>query len=178
MMEYIFRLFLTLNSLLISLMVFLIKEQIVINSLHPPLSNLPNIITYMLYFDVILIITWLSIHFTNYLSVDTISSISVIEPANDAFLPSYLGYFFVALSVPNFELFLVVFGIICIFIFHSRISYFNPIFFLFGFNFYYIITNKSAKVLLITQKQLKDPRNVAFNNLKRINNYTFVDVGR
>ena len=180
MMEYIFKFFLTLNSLLLSLMVFLIKEEIVINSLHPCLSNSPNIITYILYFVIILITTWLSMQLTNSLDTDEIDegSISVIEPANDAFLPSYLGYFFVALSVPNIEVFLYVFGIICVFIFYSRISYFNPIFFLFGFNFYYIVNNKNIKVLLITRRQLKEPKNAVFNNLKRINNYTFMDMER
>ena len=65
-----------------------------------------------------------------------------------------------------------------IFIFYSRISYFNPIFFLFGFNFYYIMNNKNIKVLLITRRQLKEPKNAVFNNLKRINNYTFIDMGQ
>ena len=179
-MEHTFKFFLTLNSLLLSLIVFLIKEEIVINSLHPYLSSLPKIITYILYFVVIIIFTWLSLQLTNFLSVDTIEagSISVVEPANDSFLPSYLGYFFVALSVPNIDVFFYVFGIIFIFIFYSRISYFNPIFFLFGFNFYYIMNNKNIKVLLITRRQLKEPKNAVFNNLKRINNYTFIDMER
>jgi len=179
-MERIFKFVLTLNSLLLSLMVFLIKEEIVINSLYPYLQSLPDIISYILYFLVVLILTWLSMQLIKFLGTDTIEagSISIIEPANDAFLPSYLGYFFVALSIPNIEVFLYVFGIICIFIFYSRISYFNPIFFLFGFNFYYIMNNKNIKVLLITRKQLKEPKNAAFNNLKRINNYTFMDMER
>lgn len=180
MIEYIFKFCLTLNSLLLSLVVFLIKEGIVINSLYPYLSSLPDIISYILYLSVVLIFTGLSMRLINFLGTDTIDagSISVIEPANDAFLPSYLGYFFVALSIPNIEVFLYVFGIIYIFIFYSRISYFNPIFFLFGFNFYYLVNNKNIKVLLITRKQIKEPKSAAFNNLKRINNYTFMDMER
>lgn len=180
MIEYIFKLFLTLNSLLLSLMVFLIKEEITINPLHPYLSTLPAVISYLLYFGIVVLLTLISIRLTDSLDTDTIDklSISVIEPANDAFLPSYLGYFFVALSAPNIEVFLYVFGIICVFIYHSRISYFNPIFFLVGFNFYYITNNKNTKVLIITRKQLKEPKNVEFKNLKRINNYTFMDMER
>lgn len=180
MIEYIFKLFLTLNSLLLSLMVFLIKEETTINPLHPYLSSLPAVISYLLYFGIVVLLTLISIRLTDSLDTDTIDklSISVIEPANDAFLPSYLGYFFVALSAPNIEVFLYVFVIICIFIYHSRISYFNPIFFLIGFNFYYITNNKNNKVLIITRKQLKEPKNVEFKNLKRINNYTFMDMER
>jgi hypothetical protein len=180
MIEYIFKLFLTLNSLLLSLMVFLIKEEITINPLHPYLSSLPAVIFYLLYFGFIFLLTLISIHLTNFLDTDTIDklSISAIEPANDAFLPSYLGYFFVALSAPNIEVFFCVFGLICVFIYHSRISYFNPVFFLIGFNFYYITNNKNTKVLIITRKQLKEPKNAEFKTLKRINNYTFMDMER
>jgi hypothetical protein len=178
--DHLFKLFLTLNSLALSLLVFLIKEEVTINSVHSYLSILPAIVSYIFYFEIVLVLTWASMHLTKSLETDTIdkTSISVIEPANDAFLPSYLGYFFVALSAPNIEVFLYVFGIICVFIYHSRISYFNPIFFLDGFNFYYIMNNKSTKILLITRKQLKEPQNVEFDNLKRINNYTFMDSSR
>lgn len=180
MIDYLFKLFLTLNSLALSLLVFLIKEEVTINSVHSYLSILPAIISYLFYFEIVLVLTWASMHFTKCLETDTIdkTSISVIEPANDAFLPSYLGYFFVALSAPNIAVFLYVFGIICVFIYHSRISYFNPIFLLIGFNFYYITTNNNTKILVITQKQLKEPKNAEFNNLKRINNYTFMDMER
>ncbi|MDY0387530.1 MAG: hypothetical protein RBT65_10465 [Methanolobus sp.] len=180
MIDTFFKLLLTLNSLALSLLVFLIKEEVTINPLHSYLSILPAIISYIFYFGIVLVLTWISMYLTNSLDTDTIdkNSISVIEPANDAFLPSYLGYFFVALSVPNIEVFLYVFGIICVFIYHSRISYFNPIFFLIGYNFYYITNNKNTKILLITRKQLKEPKNAEFDNLKRINNYTFMDIGR
>lgn len=177
-MSYVFRLFLTFTSLMLSLVIFCVNQEIVINSLHPYLSNLPNIVSYMLYLVFVFKITWISIWLSKFLGLDTLdgSSITSIEPANDAFLPSYLGYFFVALSVTSIEMFIFVFGIICIFIFHSRISYFNPVFFLFGFNFYYVVNNMGIKVLLITRKQIKDPANEIFNKLRRVNNYTFIDM--
>ena len=177
-MEHIFKLFLTINSLLLSLMVFFIKEGIVVNSLYPFFLNLPNIISYVIYFIIIILFTKLSLFLIHFLDTDTIkaSSISSIEPANDAFLPSYLGYFFVALSVPNIEVFICIFAIIAIFIFSSRISYFNPIFFLFGYHFYYVVDNKNIKVLLITRKHLKEPKKASFQEIKRINDYTFIDI--
>jgi hypothetical protein len=71
-----------------------------------------------------------------------------------------------------------VFGIIFIFVLFSRISYFNPLFFLFGYNFFYVVNSDKIKVLLITKKQLKNPKDVKFENIKRINNYTFMDMGK
>lgn len=177
-MGCIFKFFLTLNSLSLSLMVFCIKEEFVLNSLHTYLSNLPNIISYVVYFLIIVMSTKRIIRLIRFLDTDTIEagSISTIEPANDAFLPSYLGYFFVALSVPNIEVFLYIFGIIGIFVFSSRISYFNPIFFLFGYHFYYVVNNKNIKVLIITRKRLKEPKRASLQELKRINDYTFIDM--
>lgn len=112
------------------------------------------------------------------LSDDSIEedTLTNIEPANDAFLPSYLGYFFVALSVPDIKMFFVIFGIIAIFIYYSRISYFNPIFFIFGFKFFYVINSNNVKVLLITKKELKTTQSASFSHLKRITNYTFIDI--
>lgn len=181
-MSSIFKIFLTVNSLLLSFLVFAVKEKYVVKEIviqrfgiHYPL---PEYVSYVSYFLLILLLTWVSIKLANFLNTDQIKngSIESIEAANDMFLPSYLGYFFVALSVPNVTMLMLVFGIISIFVFYSRISYFNPIFFLFGFNFYYIVNSNKVKILLITKKQLKKPKDAEFTNLKRINNYTFIDM--
>ena len=178
-MNYLFKFLLTINSLSLSLIVFLIKDGMVMNSLHHNLSNLPALISYTLYFVIIILFTFAILLLIRFLDTDVIEpgSLVSIEPANDAFLPSYLGYFFVALSVPNFEIFIAVFSIIGIFIFSSRISYFNPIFFLFRYYFYYVKTNDCNKILLISKRILKNPKKLSFNKIKRINDYTFIDIG-
>ena len=104
MMNYVFKLLLTINSLSLSLMVFLIKEGVTINSLHPYLSN-------VIYFIIIILFTAVILFFIRFLDNDVIEqgNISAIEPANDALLPSYLGYFTIALIVPNIEIFICVF---------------------------------------------------------------------
>lgn len=181
-MSTVFKIFLTVNSLLLSFLVFAVKEKLVLKEIVIQKFNiqysLPDYASYIGYAIVILLFTWLSIKLAKNLDTDHIQngSIQSIEAANDMFLPSYLGYFFVALSVPSLEIFVLVFGIISVFIFYSRISYFNPIFFLFGFNFYYITNSNKVKILIITKKQLKKPHDVEFVNLKRINNYTFIDM--
>lgn len=198
-MSYIFRFFLIISSLSLSFVIFAINKKMTIESLDQyfyivcsyliekkitaefivnNLYELLNIVSYSIYFLVIIVLSAISIFFIRFLSDDSIeeNTLSNIEPANDAFLPSYLGYFFVALSVPDIQVFFVVFGIIAIFIFYSRISYFNPIFFLFGFNFYYVTNINNVKVLLITKRQLKKTQDIEFTELKRITNYTFIDT--
>ncbi len=198
-MSYIFRVFLVLNSLSFSFFIFaihtkitlewldlfvcnictvLVKKDILIEFIANNFHTLSHITSYIFYFSCILLLSLLSIHFIKSLSNDTIEkdTLTNIEPANDAFLPTYLGYFFVALSVTDINMFMVVFGIIAIFIYYSRISYFNPLFFLFGFKFYYVINSDNVKVLLITKKELKTTFNTEFKQLKRITNYTFIDT--
>lgn len=198
-MSYIFRLFLIINSLSLSFLIFAIDKKVTLEWMEPIFCNICsfavgkniltefignnfyimlNISSYLFYFTCIILLSIVSVYFIKFLSSDSIEqdTLTNIEPANDAFLPSYLGYFFVALSVPDIEIFFVVFGIIAIFIFYSRISYFNPIFFIFGFKFFYVINSNNVKVLLITKKELKTTKSAKFDQLKRITNYTFIDT--
>lgn len=157
----------------------------VLNNLYPCLSQLPHWISYLVYFLIPVILTLVSLIMSKYLSNDsfentitdgvTKSSIKEIEQANNAYLPSYLGYFFVALSVPYCSTMLFVFGILFLFTFLSQTLYFNPLFLIFGYHFYYLTTSRNIKIFVITRKQLKDPEELEFPKLKRINNFTFID---
>lgn len=98
-----------------------------------------------------------------------------VEYANDAFLPSYLGYFFVALDVPNLETLCFVYPLIFVFTFLSQTLYFNPLFLVFGYHFYNLTTVNNVRVFMITKKKFKDPKTISFPSLKRINDFTFID---
>ena len=200
-MSYIFRFFLIINSLSLSFLVFTINKEITLEWIKPVFYNiitlaiknnimtefigdnffkLLNLSSYIFYLICICILSIISIYLIRFLSSDSIEedTLTNIEPANDAFLPSYLGYFFVALSVSDIEMFSVVFLIIAVFIYFSRISYFNPMLFIFGFKFFYVINSNNVKVLLITKKELKTTESARFDHLKRITNYTFIDTER
>lgn len=97
------------------------------------------------------------------------------EYANDAFLPSYLGYFFVALDVPNFETFYFVYPIIFLFTFLSQTLYFNPLFLLFNYHFYNLTTDNNVRIFMITKQKFKDPKNIEFIGVSRINDFTYID---
>lgn len=98
-----------------------------------------------------------------------------IELANNSFLPSYLGYFFIALGIEKIDTLLIIFLILFIFTFLSQTLYFNPIFLVFGYHFYFIKNVNDVKIFLISKKQLKKPNDIDFLKLKRINHYTFID---
>ena len=142
MLNFIFRLLLTFNATSLILVVYAVKGRYVLSCLFPKLDFFPDYISYLVYFLIPIILTFISLIVANGLDSDSIefekeeykekginSPIKEIEQANNAFLPSYLGYFFVALSVPYCDTLIFVFGILFIFTFLSQTLYFNPLFY-------------------------------------------------
>ena len=96
MLNYLFRIFLAFNSTSLLLVVYCIKSGTTLQIL-PPCFHVPNYVSYWIYILAVLFLTLLSLLCSNFLAKGDIvqGNIESIEYANDAFLPSYLGYFFV-----------------------------------------------------------------------------------
>ncbi|AWP26690.1 hypothetical protein B9D94_08695 [Paenibacillus sp. Cedars] len=176
----LFRLFLTFNATSLIIVVYLIKERYLLKDILPFFSVVPDFVTFVLYFCIPLLFTYISLILSKFLDDDSIQSndhpaIKEVEQANNTFLPSYLGYFFVALSVTHHETLIFVFFILFLFTFLSQTLYFNPLYLVFGYQFYYVTTDTNVKVFIITKRTLKNPSKLDFPNLKRINNFTFID---
>ncbi|MHA6253216.1 hypothetical protein ACXYMZ_14990 [Oceanobacillus sp. CAU 1775] len=189
-----YRLLLTFNSTSLIIVIFFVKEQVTIQWSNK-LSFVPDVVSYALYFCLPIIFTLISLILAKFLAKDSlekteksiksengqeqtfkISKIIEVEQANNAFLPSYLGYFFVALSVPYYETLIFIFLVLFLFTFFSQTLYFNPLFLLFGYHFYYLTTVNRTKIFLITRKSLKNPDDINLPKLRRINNFTFIDL--
>ena len=183
-MNLLFRLFLAFNSTSLILVVYLIKRGKLINSLLPRMHDLPHWVSYLIYILITILFTYISLLFSRWLDFDSVESekgespIKAIELANNSFLPSYIGYFFVALSIPNFITLFFVFLILFTFTFLSQTLYFNPLFLLFGYHFFYLTTHNEIRVFLITKKKLKNPNSINFPSLRRINDFTFIDTDK
>ena len=170
MMKLIYRVLLTANSIILLLMVYFVKEKIWI--------KIFGIYTVILYALIPLCLAFICILLSHLLSNDCMNGdILGIELANDAYLPSYLGYFFVALSIPTKDILtlLFVFSILFLFVFCSQALYYNPLFLILGYKFYYVTNSKSMKIFIISKRELRICDSFTFNKLKRINNYTFID---
>lgn len=183
MINFLYRLFLTFNSTSLIIVIFLVKNQVTIKWLDARFFA-PDYISYILYLLTPVIFTYISLLLANLLAEDSIekennnSVIKEVELANNAFLPSYLGYFFVALSIPLYETLIFIFIILFIFTFFSQSLYFNPLFLLFGYQFYYLTTSNNVRIFLITKKSFKNPNEINLPHLKRINDFTFLDLRR
>jgi hypothetical protein len=141
------------------------------------LATWPNFVSYLIYLAIPILLTGFSIWLSKWLGCDSFEQgeVESIEHANNSFLPSYLGYFFVALSIGNWETLGFVYGVLFIFTFLSQALYFNPLFLLFRFEFYNIKTKSGTAIFLISRYKYKKPDEINIPKAYRINNYTFIE---
>lgn len=174
-MNFILRLFLTTSSVSFFVIVFMIYNEIYFYKYE--LGDWWHIIIGV-YLLIPFIATFISLLLCKLLSHDTIGSAKSIETSNNDFLANYLAFFFVALSIEDksMVLFWVIFGMTVIFTFVSRVSYFNPMFLIFGFHFYYVQTSDEVKVMVISRRKLKKPSDFEAITVRRINDYTFIEI--
>ena len=172
-MNFILRLFLTFSAISFFVIVFLVQNQI-----NPYAYQLGSYywVTYIAYMLIPFILTFISLGICKLLSKSSLQKVISVETSNNDFLANYLAFFFVALSVKEMPVFWVVFGMTVMFTFFSRVSYFNPIFLVFGYNFYYVHTNENVKVMIISRKKLKSPSTFEPMKVRRINDYTFIEM--
>lgn len=181
-MNLLFRLLLTFNATSLLLLIYLVQKGVTLSKLFPAcpfVATWPNFVSYLIYLAIPIILTGVSILLSKLLGSDAFKKgeVESIEHANNSFLPSYLGYFFVALSIGNWETLGFVYGVLFIFTFLSQALYFNPLFLLFGFEFYNIKTKSGTAIFLISRNKYKKPDEIDIEKAHRINNYTFIERG-
>lgn len=177
--NFVFRLLLTFNATSLLVIVFCIQQGYSLDYFfqHASGSLWAGNISFIFYISVPLILTWLSLRLSRLLPKDDFKSgeVEAIEHANNSFLPSYLGYFFVALSIPNWETLIFVYGMLFVFTLLSQALYFNPLFLIFGYEFYNIRTKTGTAIFLISRERYKKPSAVSIDTAFRINDYTFIE---
>lgn len=110
---------------------------------------------------------------------------SEIEIAEPKYIPIYIAYFVIALSIPKIEyngwiVFWVVFVMIYFLILRGKFSSFNPYILFCGYNFYEVLVDAGKdrtkyKIFLISKQTIKSFKDN--NNLIRLNDFTFLDKG-
>lgn len=169
-----FNLMLSLSASAYVVVVFLIKEGITFSFLPQKLEY----ISYIIYLMAPVLVAWLCLRLSKHLSVCGMEcQIEEIELASHSFLPNYLGYFFVALSIPNVTTLIYVYAVIFVFTHLSQALSFNPLFLLFRYQFYFVTGEDGTKIFLITKQKMKVYQDAELNNLRRINDFTFIDMG-
>ena len=170
-MRRLFKFLLAANSIMIMAVIHLIKESIWI-------CNYKGV-SIGLYITIPVVLAGCCLLLSNGLSTDSADGgFSNVELANDNYMPSYLGYFFVALSIGDMRVLLVVFCILLVFLLCSQNLYYNPLFLLYGYKFYYVTSKSGMRMFIISKREIKEAEGLKFSNLRRINNFTFIDKER
>lgn len=179
MANFLFRILLTFNATSLLLIVYGIQKKVTLHDLYPNkvTCQLPDYASYLTYALIPVALTGVSILLSSFLGRDDfkLGSVKSIEHANNSFLPSYLGYFFVALSIPDAQTLAFVYSILFIFTLLSQALYFNPLFLLFGYEFYNVTTASGVTLFLISREKYKVPANITIESVRRINDYTFIE---
>lgn len=169
-MKKIYRILLACNSIIIFFVVYLIKSHVMI----PVLKY--EWLSYFLYIVCTVVFSRICLLLARFLPDEILNGgIKEAELADGSYLPSYLGYFFVALSISDISTMMWIGGIIFVFISFSQTLYFNPMFLLFGYRFYYLTMDNGMKLFVLTKVPIKKVKELHFDRLKRINEYTFID---
>lgn len=169
MFKLIFRLFLTLSATSWLIAVYGIKSGW-------SMCDIPDGVVYVGLLLVPVALSLISLVFVPCFDDDNIGNCVECTLADQEFLPVYLGYFFVALSVGDDVTLCFIFGIVFLFTFLAQTQYFNPIFLLFGYHFYHVSTKKGTRVFVIARGEvIRSAEDARFGVLKRINNTTYIE---
>lgn len=172
-MNLIFRLLLTMNATSWMLFIYAVKDRE-----WTICSKISNNITCFILLLMPVVLSIISIFISGFLSSDNIKECEEFNLADNEYLPTYLGYFFLSLSIPDRRTLLVLYLIVSLFTFLSQTQYFNPIFLLFGYHYYHILTKRGTRVFVISRsKVIRNKDNISFEHLRRINDTTYIERG-
>ena len=108
----------------------------------------------------------------------TSENIKEINADNSGFLAMILGYIFVGLSINNIYALLVVMGFLLIFNMAGNSYIYNPIFYLFGYKYYYVTSTDRIKILIMSKQRIRLGDIVTFPEVHCLNDYTYIDISK
>ncbi len=176
MKEFLLINFLCIASFSGFVCLFLIKSGIVFLEDIPRFPGIVDIPwAYMVYLAVPLILAYLSVFFLKKMSQDDSLKVegNEIVPVEGNFLPTYIGMYVIALSLPvNVNGILITLFLFILWFRIGTVAYFNPFLSLLGYRYYAVKSTGNKTITIITkEKDIKQASEI--KNLVRINNYTF-----
>lgn len=149
-------------------------------------KKLEYTLEYKMYLGILMLLSSLLISYffirlcERYFSGETMTC-KAIEVAEPKYIPIYIAYFVISLSISDIPTFLVVFILIFFLILLGKFSYFNPYLLFMGYNFYEVESSSSDskdsvkyKIFLISKRKIKTIK--TYQKLIRLNDFTFLDT--
>lgn len=168
-MNFIYKLLLTINATSWMGIIYAIKEGWTIGKIPVWLFGIVLLV-------IPVILSGCSLLLTKKFGKESLTECTEVSLADGEFLPVYLGYFFVSVGVSEDLTMFIVSAIVFVFTFISQTQYFNPIFLLFGYHYYHILTRNGTKIFVMKRGNVaRKASELSLVNLRRINDTTFIE---
>ena len=103
--------------------------------------------------------------------------ITELDADNSGLLAMILAYVFVGLSINNGWTLIVVLCFLIVFNLCGSSHIYNPLFYLFGYHYYYVSSSKT-KYLVMTKTKHPLGSHADFSNCYCMNDYTYIDMSK
>lgn len=138
--------------------------------------QIPAWVCGIIYLIIPVMLSLLSLFLFRFSGDDKLTKCQELSLADNEFLPVYLGYFFLSVGINEDITMIFVYSIAFVFTFLSQTQYFNPIYLLFGYHYYHILTTEGTRIFVIKRgKVIRNKSYIYFENLKRINDTTYIE---
>lgn len=191
MIRFIKQVLITVDALLLMIYVYTFNQvmrsdvediaiiKVIIKSLNFSCVDVIIFVLALMAFGLVLIVSYIILKICKIDSNDIVNNVVELREVTNEYMPIYLGYVFVAVSINNNIVFIMVFLILFIILFETQIVAFNPMFCLLGYHYYRIKTfqsTKSIEVFVMSKRNnIKDYNELQFQKLSKINEFTYID---
>lgn len=172
------------SSTLLVASLYFVKCQIIFSIFG--YNWIDTIVTYSIFFGIPILLSIICIHLVKKICpIDSLQKpIKRIGSANKDYLPVYLSYFFVSLSIPNDDNVGILWSVLLVFIFiigifTSKINtyYFNPLLLLFGYKFYNVTSYNGIELFIISKRTIrKNDSCITFKKLCKVTEFVYIEI--
>lgn len=180
----LFRLFYVTVSFLLLIAIYLINHSITLGLIMKRLGinycdiDLPNWLSYAFFLACVVLSSLVVVGRFKSLNdkIDLeVNQINNISPTGDNFVASFFAYIFLGLSINNCYMLAVIFITLVIMCLSTQMYLYNPLFILFGYNYFYIKTTSGLTIILLTKRKFKLNEKEDLKGIRRLNDYTYID---
>ncbi|CAK1245531.1 hypothetical protein [Fructobacillus cardui] len=100
----------------------------------------------------------------------------LIELSDNSFVPTYLGYFFIAMNTDSPWVMGAMYVVIFAFLYFAGVEYFNPIFLFYGYHIYKVESDNGVQNIMILKSSsiIRSSGDLVNIPVYRINNLTYI----
>ena len=170
-MNLIFRLWLTANQTELIPIVYAIKSRWAVFGLPCWIVHISLVLLWLLS-------SRLTLYLSKYFGEESLlHNCKDITLADSECLATCIGYIAIALVIYGDYTMLAIFLPIFFFSYLSQSRYFNPVYLLFGYHYYHVLTPGNTKIFVIKHGAvIRNPSTADFKKLRRLNDMTFVET--